>query len=141
MKVLIDTCVVLDYLENREPFFDDALNLMITAANGEVDACITASSATDLFYIIHRKLHDNERSREVMKRLTRFLSVIDTEAKDCIMAQESGVSDYEDAVMIESAGRTNMEYIITRNEKDYAASSVPVISPAAFLDHLEQEYN
>ena len=56
MKAIIDTCVILDYLQGREPFFDDALNLAIGSANREFEAYISANSITDLFYIIQQGL-------------------------------------------------------------------------------------
>ena len=33
MKVLIDTCVVIDFLQKREPFADDALRIFRAAAS------------------------------------------------------------------------------------------------------------
>ena len=33
MKVLIDTCVAIDFLQKREPFADDALRIFRAAAS------------------------------------------------------------------------------------------------------------
>jgi predicted nucleic acid-binding protein len=56
---------------------------------------------------------------------------------DVRRAVSSDVSDYEDAVMIETAARENVDCIVTRNVRDFAASAVPVYSPADFLKQLE----
>ena len=137
MRVLLDTCVVLDYLENREPFFDDALDLMISAANRDIDGCITANTTTDLFYIIHQKLHDPKKTKKVLSKLLGLLSVIDTTEEDCRNAVAADTSDYEDAVQMETAARAGLDCIVTRNEKDYRRSGTPVLTPGEFLKTLE----
>ena len=44
MKVLIDTCVAMDFLQKREPFADDALRLFRAAASELFAGYITAKS-------------------------------------------------------------------------------------------------
>lgn len=137
MKAVVDTCVVLDYLQNREPFFDDALSIAIGRANREYEAYITANSLTDLYYIIHRHTHSAEESHRIINTLTLLFGLVDTHAEDCINALHSDMSDFEDAVMSESAYRIKADCIITRNIKDYAKSKVPAVTPAEFLMKLE----
>ena len=136
MRVVIDTCVILDYLQNREPFFDDALNIAISRANREYEGYITASSVTDLYYIIHRYNHSDKETRDIVNTLTMLFGLTDTYAEDCINALHSEMSDYEDAVMSETAYRVGAEYIVTRNVGDYVKSKVPAISPADLLMKL-----
>ena len=66
MRAVIDTCVILDYLQCREPFFEDSLNIAIGRANNEFEAYITASSLTDLYYIIHRHTHSSIETRRII---------------------------------------------------------------------------
>ncbi len=44
-----------------------------------------------------------------------------------------GVRDLEDALQIGAAMAWKAAFIITRNERDFKASPIPAISPAAFL--------
>ena len=48
-------------------------------------------------------------------------------------------ADFEDAVMIETAKRSGMDCIVTRNTKHYAGASIPVYEPAEFLRLLASE--
>ena len=48
-------------------------------------------------------------------------------------------ADFEDAVMIETAKRSGMDCIVTRNIKHYAGASIPVYEPAEFLRLLASE--
>ena len=134
MKAIIDTCVILDYLQRREPFFDDALNLAIGLANREFEAYISANSITDLYYIIHKHTHDDKETRKHLTNLTQVFGIADTLAEDCIYALHSEITDYEDAVMSETASRTGVDYIVTRNVRDYTKSKIPVVTPGEFLE-------
>ena len=133
MRAVIDTCVILDYLQCREPFFDDALNIAIGRANNEFEAYITASSLTDLYYIIHRHTHSSIETRRIISDLTVLFGLIDTYAEDCINALHSEMKDYEDSVMSETAYRIKADCIVTRNIKDYERSRVPAVLPSEFL--------
>lgn len=139
MKALIDTCVVMDFLQNREPFADAALKVFRSAASEMFSGCITAKSATDIYYLTHRCTHSDKESRTKLNQLLTIVGMLDSKADDVFHAISSGISDFEDAVMIETAIRSNMDCIITRNTKDYSKSPVPVYTPQHFLELLAQE--
>lgn len=136
MKVLIDTCIILDVLQHREPFFDDSLRVMHFASDKDFIGIITAKSVTDIFYILRRSLHDENEARRNVRKLFTLFEIADTFALDCELALYSATKDYEDAVMIETARRIAADYIVTRNLKDYTNSEIPVYSPKAFLETL-----
>lgn len=139
MRVLLDTCVILDALESRQPFSKDAEELFLAAANNLFTGCITAKASTDIYYLMHRHTHSDKASREVLNKLFSLFEVVDTAGMDCRRAIPSPVLDFEDAVMIETAARTEATYIVTRNLKDFARSPVPVLSPKDFLAALNAE--
>ncbi|MBE5763372.1 MAG: PIN domain-containing protein [Clostridiales bacterium] len=137
MNVLLDTCVIIDAMQNREPFANDAMELLECAAVNKINGYITAKSVTDVYYIIHRHFHDNEKTREIVQKLINLLIVLDTCAADCKLALLSEVSDYEDAVMIETAKREGMDCIVTRNVKDYSKASIKVMQPSELLKEID----
>ena len=51
-------------------------------------------------------------------------------------ALDSNFNDYEDGVLYHSAFQSNVEAIITRNQKDFNKSEIPVYIPAEFLEAL-----
>lgn len=51
-KLLLDTNVVVDYLNEREPFYEKARLLMIGGRVGEFELWISSSQVTDLVYIL-----------------------------------------------------------------------------------------
>ena len=137
MKALIDTCVIVDALQNREPFSKDAQKIFYAVANKEVGGFITAKSVTDIYYLTHRATHSDADTRKILKTLLGLFDLLDTTSLDCRKALSSDVTDYEDAVMSETALRCEMDFIVTRNIKDYKMSEVTVCSPDTFLKMIE----
>lgn len=133
MKVLIDTCVVMDFLQHREPFAEDSKAIFRAAACEQFIGCITAKSATDIYYLIHRVTHNDKEARNKLNSLLSIVSMVDSATVDIFHALSSDTTDFEDAVMIETAMRTHVDCIVTRNQKDYRKSSIPVFTPAEFL--------
>ena len=137
MRVILDTCIIMDAIQNREPCAEDAKNIVRAAANKWFTGCITAKSSTDIYYLTHRCTHSDKDTRAILTKLFILFDVVDTAGMDARKAISSQVSDYEDAVMIETAMREDADCIVTRNIKDYSKSPVPVYDPAEFLRLLE----
>ena len=136
MKVLLDTCVVIDALQKREPFSEDAQNIFLAVANWKIEGYITAKSVTDIYYLTHRLTHSDAATRDILNKLFSLFGILDTTANECREAVFSDVTDYEDAVMIMTAEREKMDYIVTRNIRDYAKSKVPVLTPAELINRI-----
>lgn len=139
MRVLLDTCVIIDALQSRGPFCKDAQEIFLAAANRRFDGFLTAKAATDIYYLTHRITHSDKETRRILSTLLSLFELIDTAGMDCRRALSSGMSDFEDAVMAESALRTGMDHIVTRNAKDYRQSAVPVCTPGEFLEKIKPE--
>lgn len=133
MRVLIDTCVIIDALQSRIPFYKDAQKIFIHAANKQFAGYITAKASTDIYYLTHRCTHNDAETRKILSKLYTLFSLLDTTSMDCRKAISSDISDYEDAVMVETAVRSEMDCIVTRNIKDYEKASLKIYQPDAFL--------
>ena len=133
MKALIDTCIAIDFLQKREPFAKSAYEIFKASSAGELSGYITAKSATDIYYLMHRFTHSDEASRTMLNLLLELVSLTDTAANDIFHALSSNIGDFEDAVMVETAISNRMDCIITRNMRDYAKSAIPVYTPDEFL--------
>ena len=136
MRVLFDTCVVLDALQSREPFREDAEKLFLAVANERISGLLTAKSITDIYYLTHRLTHSDRRTREILMNLLTLFDLVDTTGNDCRQALLSELSDYEDAVMVEAAVRETLDCIVTRNLHDYRKSACKVLSSSELLELL-----
>ncbi|MCC5644381.1 PIN domain-containing protein [Nostoc sp. CHAB 5824] len=54
MRILIDTNVVLDCLQEREPFVEDAVKLFAKIDAGEIEGFIAATTITNIYYIVRK---------------------------------------------------------------------------------------
>ena len=131
MRALIDTCIVIDALQSREPFAEDAQQIFLAVANKRVMGFLTAKSAADVYYITHRHTHSDRDTRRVLSILFHLFELLDSAGMDCRRAISSELTDYEDALMTETALRCGMDCIVTRNLRDYRKSPVPVYSQSA----------
>ena len=140
MRAFIDTCVVIDALQSRESFAKDAQDIFLAAANNLYLGYISAKAVTDIYYLMHRHTHDDKASRDILNKLFALFDVLDTAGIDCRKAVLSPVSDFENAVMVETALRSEVDCIVTRNLRDFTKSPVPVYEPKAFLKLLETDH-
>ena len=133
-KILIDTNVLIDYLLEREPFFTDAKEVILSCADGKVKGCIAAHSIPNMFFILRKDYNTKER-REVLSNLC---SIFDVEGIDKTkllsgLANED-FSDFEDCLQMECAKSYGADYIVTRNVADYSVSEVKAIEPKDYLN-------
>jgi predicted nucleic acid-binding protein len=133
MKILIDTNVILDALMNRAPWANAAQGVMLAVAEEKAVGCITASTFTDIYYLLRRHLQDRERTKRTLRGLLSVISVLDVNGKDCEEAFELPMQDYEDAHLAYCAKRHNIDNIITRNVKHFDGSPVKAVRPEDFL--------
>ena len=125
-------------MQERKPFFANAHKVLLCAANHAINGFLTAKSLTYLYYLMRRSTHDDAETRRMLSKLLSVFHLLNTAAIDCQKALLSKVSDFEDAVMIETAKREGMDCIVTRNAKDFAKSAVQVFSPDEFLKKIEE---
>ncbi len=59
-----------------------------------------------------------------------------TDGLDCRKAISSDIADYEDAVMVETAIRCEIDCIVTHNSKDYSKSPIAVYEPTDFISKV-----
>ena len=139
MNALIDTNVIVDALTSREPWKESAEKIFLMAANRVMDVYITASSATDIYYLVRKNLHSTEQAKQVMGKLYSLMGILAVTRDVCVDALTSAVSDYEDAVIERTAVKAGIDYIVTRNVKDYQNGIVKAILPDDFIALMEKE--
>lgn len=139
MRALVDTCVIIDALQARVPFAEAAQKIFIHSANKQLEGYITAKSVSDIYYLTHRLTHSDAETRKILSKLFTLFHLLDTTSLDCRKAISSEISDYEDAIMVETAIRSEMDCIVTRNVKDYAKSLIMVYEPTGFVSILKAE--
>ncbi|NHM13973.1 type II toxin-antitoxin system VapC family toxin [Xiamenia xianingshaonis] len=141
MRLFLDTNVVLDFLDAR-PTFDDATRLlMMLGYLREFEVWMSASQTTDLFYVLSNggRASQAEEAKRSIRQARRFIRVCSLTEADVDEALDSSWTDFEDACVYQCALRLKADAIITRNQKDFAKSSIKVFGAAGLFAYLEQE--
>ncbi len=140
MNVLVDTCVIIDSLQHRMPFSQDSDALCLEVASGNITGFITAESVSDIYYILHKAFHNDTDVREALEKLCLSFGILDTTAIDCRNAFSSSVSDFEDAIMVETGMRCHVDCIVTRNKKDFKNATLAIYTPDELLKILNKKF-
>ena len=135
MKILIDTNNILDVLCNRREFVEDSLKVFRYCEANQIVGYISALSIPNIVYIMRKEL-DSDRIKEILTTLTSLFMVVDLREMDLIKAVDLKFTDYEDALQSVCASRAKVNYIVTRNIKDFSNSSIPAIKPSELFDRI-----
>lgn len=140
MKFLVDTNIILDFLDESRGYYRESELLLILGRIGELQLWISPSQLSDVFYFAtdggKRSLAEN--ARKVLSKLRecyRICTIGEDEYDACL---ESRWDDLEDALVYRAALSIDADAIITRNQKDYDSSSIPVYDCAEFFSWLKK---
>jgi predicted nucleic acid-binding protein len=137
MKILVDTNVIMDALQERAPFDEAAKKILIMAQRNELTCALTASAITDIFYLFS-KARDAETARTAISYLLELYEIMTVSKRDCINALKLPIDDFEDALAAVCAQNYEADYIVTRDEAFLKANlSISVISPSELLNKLK----
>lgn len=132
MTLFIDTNILIDLLSGREPFKSTSFNFFTKAVQDKCELVVSASSITDVMYIMRKYLDDKTQLRAVVQNLLLSFTIADVTSEHIRNAFQSPMEDYEDAVLAECALQSKANYIITRDKKDFINSPVPSMSPEEY---------
>ena len=134
--LFLDTNIIIDFLTERLPHYTLANEIFLKASNKEVCIYTSSLSLANCFYILGSQYKfDRNRLNSVMKDLLKIIKVTDMTGDNVDSALNSDFKDFEDAMQNFSAiNNTDISIIITRNEKDFASSSLLVQTPQQFLE-------
>lgn len=141
MRVLLDTNIIVDVLQQREPWFLDGQKLFIAIANKQITGYITAKQAADIHFFSKKQFKGQEnvdgKARQILSSLFFLFELLDTLGIDCQKAIAVNNNDYEDAILIKSAERARIDCIVTRNPNHFKLSPITVYSPNQLINLLE----
>ena len=140
-KLLLDTNIVIDFIGERDPFYQDAYLLMLTGRVGEFSLWISSSQVTDMIYIMTGggKKSKAPEVLEKLRALRTFINVYAVTDADIGKMLATTWPDPEDALLIELALKMHADAIITRDEDFPQTDMIRVHDCAGFFAWLERE--
>lgn len=134
-KLFLDTNIVVDLLERREPFCHDAVRLFTMAYNRQVQLVVSPMTFSTASFLLRK--HGSEGVRNLLsnfRQLSRVAAANERTVDDSLASQ---FKDFEDAMQYYTALRAKANAIITRNGKDFANSKLPVMTAGEFLATID----
>ena len=129
-RLFLDTNIVVDLLEHREPF----CRLFTMAYNKEVLLYVSPITYSTAAYLLRK--HGPAGVKNLLANLRRLSKVSKTDERTVDDAMASQFTDFEDALQYYSALSVKAEAIITRNGDDFKYSRIPIMTAAEFLASL-----
>ncbi|MCG6154053.1 type II toxin-antitoxin system VapC family toxin [Leptospira bandrabouensis] len=131
-NVYLDSDIIIDYLYAREPFFQESVQLISLIENKQIKGSISSLIVWNIFYIL-AKYTNEKTARELIKEFITIIEIIPIDEKIINQGINSSIKDFEDSIQYFAAKSKKIEYIITRNKKDYPDGEIKPLSPMEFL--------
>ena len=128
-NIFLDTNIIVDLIANRPPFSKYAIELFSLAEDNKIKLYTSSHSLATTHYLL-KKYIDEKELRVILHNLLEFITIIPVDLDVLRKSLHSKHKDFEDAVQIYCASSINgMEYIVTRNIKDFKNSEIPALLP------------
>jgi len=138
-QIFMDTNVVIDFLADRQPFSLDAAKLFNMSIEGRIKIHISAVSYNNIYYVLRQSLTNNATIK-LLENLADITDIADVSNQVIRQSLKADFKDYEDAIQYYSALTVpNIDFIVTRNTKDFKKSSLSVLTPTEAIAKLSSE--
>jgi predicted nucleic acid-binding protein len=131
-RIHLDTDVLLDALQDRQPHARDSGAVWALIEKGHQRGTIAAISMANIFYLV-RRAAGAPAARQAVQDLCRVFTILPCDDASIHAALATRIADFEDALQYVAAERAQVAAIITRNIRDYPRKGIPVMTPTAFL--------
>ena len=131
-KLFIDSDILIDLLAKRT-YYEEALKLLSIITENKAKAYTTPLALANVNYII-TKFGNKQKSRKALKTLRKNMSILTMDEKVFDKALDSSFPDFEDALQYFSAVNQDIDFIITRNKKDYSKGNLKVVTAGEYLN-------
>lgn len=134
--VFVDTNILIDLLADRSPFSKFAIEIFDQAERNKVKLFTSSHSYATTHYLLKKYMGEKEL-RAVLLSLLDFIALIPIDLTIIKKSLLSKHKDFEDAIQIFAANSiNNLDFIVTRNLKDFKDAGVAVLPPDELINYL-----
>ena len=132
-NIFVDSDVILDVLIPKIDYVVDSA-IVLDMINKKKDLGFTSSVIILNVYYIIKKSYNREEAINIIKKTMNLLKILNVSDVELRNAFNSTFPDIEDAVQYQVAINNKIDYIITRNKKDYTNSIIPIYTPTEYIN-------
>lgn len=135
-NVFVDTNILIDLLADRRPFSKSAIELFDLANKNKVNLFTSSHSIATTHYLLKKYIQEKEL-RKIIYSLLDYINIISIDVSIIKKSLLSSHKDFEDAIQIFAADSIkDLDFIVTRNIKDFKNAQIAVLPPDELLLHL-----
>jgi predicted nucleic acid-binding protein len=112
--------------------YQDAANILSLSKETKYTPIVSSLTVANLAYILRKVLSGN-KLYDVLNQLVNHFTIVDLTEQNVFSALDLRAPDFEDALQYYSAMSAKVDFIITRNKKDFTFSKIEVLTPKEFL--------
>ena len=136
-QIFLDTNVIIDFLADRKPFSVAAAQIFDSGLSGKVKIYVSAVSYNNIYYILRQSLSNSETIK-ILNELFEMTEVVNVTKSIIKNSLTSELKDFEDAIQYNCAlSLKKIDFIVTRDTKDFRKSALPVMNPEEAISILE----
>ncbi|MBD2386486.1 type II toxin-antitoxin system VapC family toxin [Cylindrospermum sp. FACHB-282] len=135
MKVLLDTNIIVDDALERAPFWDASEQVLSQIEQGQIEGYISASTFSDLYYII-RRARGRDWTLSYLNQLVTLCQIATVNQAVITMALTANFRDFGDAIQYSTAVLNQLDAIITRNPQDFPVVTPRILTPEQLIEEL-----
>ena len=137
MRAYIDTNILVDLVLARQEFLPNAQRVFALGYAGEIQLVVSALSFVNTIYLGRKFKYPMDEVYTKLRLIADFVDVADLSGQNVVDMLSSGWKDYEDATQHRSAVDEKADCIVTRNKKDYKASTIEVVTPSELFTIID----
>lgn len=132
-RLFIDTNIVIDLLQKRESFYEEAQELFTLGDEKKVKLFISSLTIANTHFVL-LKHHNTHDVRKILSKFKVLVDVLSLDDKIVELALTSDQKYFEDAIQYYTAIENNADIIITRNKKDFKRLNIPILTAKEYLN-------
>lgn len=134
MKAMIDTNIVMDFLCKRPMFFENSNRIFKLCIENKLTGVLAGHTIPTIFYLLRKDVPSSKERCEILLNLCEIFEIGEITKNVIVNAlEDSSFDDFEDSLQNTCAMEKAVDYIITRNKKDFLESKITLYTPEEFL--------
>ncbi len=138
IKAYIDCNILLDWLLDREPFSSYSAKIIELIETQKILGLVSPLTLANTYYVISKELNKKIADEFILDSL-RIFSVPGISLKNVKEAVANKFKDFEDDIHSSIAAENNVDFLITRNKKDFKNDQFKVLDAEEFLRLIEKK--
>jgi len=131
-EIFIDAGIILDLLAKRDPHYNYSAKLFSLIDSKKTIGFTSPIIIANINYILTRILGKNKAIKNIQKIVT-ILKILPVDEKIIKLALSSDFSDFEDAIQYYTTIDNNINFLITRNIKDYKPAKIQILTAEEYI--------